>query len=60
MLKKKGHVVYYLRGSLIWMYRSSEMAHKFSIDDVEHITSNAIQVSQNSAPNIQYPARGHK
>ena len=25
------------------------------MDDVEHITSNAIQVSQNSAPNIQYP-----
>ena len=42
------------------MYRSNEMAHKFSIDDVEHITSNAIQVSQNSAPNIQYPTRGHK
>lgn len=43
------------------MYRSNEMAHKFSIDDVEHMTSNAIQVSQNSAPNIQYPAKGgHK
>lgn len=25
------------------------------MDDVEHITSKAIQVSQNSAPNIQYP-----
>ncbi|CRL01163.1 CLUMA_CG014585, isoform A [Clunio marinus] len=25
------------------------------MEDVEHITSNAIQVSQNSAPKIQYP-----
>lgn len=31
------------------------MAHKFKMDDVEHITSKAIHVSQNSAPNIQYP-----
>lgn len=30
------------------------------MDDVEHITSNAIQVSQNSAPKIQYPAGGHE
>lgn len=25
------------------------------MDDVEHMTSKAIHVSQNSAPNIQYP-----
>lgn len=31
------------------------MAHKFNIDAVEHITSNATQVSQNLAPKIQYP-----
>lgn len=31
------------------------MAHKLRIDEVLHMTSNAIQVSQNSAPNIQYP-----
>lgn len=45
----------YLRGSFMWIYRSSEIAHKFRIDDVEHITSKAIHVSQNSDPKIQYP-----
>lgn len=35
------------------MYRSNEIAHKFNIDAVEHITSNATHVSQNLAPNIQ-------
>jgi hypothetical protein len=39
----------YLNGSFMWMYRSSEIAHKFKIDAVEQRTSNAIQVSQNLA-----------
>lgn len=29
------------------------MAHKFKIDAVEHMTSNATHVSQNLAPKIQ-------
>lgn len=37
----------YLSGSFMWMYRSKEMAHKFNIDAVEHITSKATHVSQN-------------
>lgn len=37
----------------MWMYRSSEMAHKLRIDAVEHMTSNATHVSQNLAPKIQ-------
>lgn len=43
----------YLSGSLMWMYRSSEMAHRFRMEAVEHITSNATHVSQNWAPKIQ-------
>lgn len=31
------------------------MAQRFKIDAVEHNTSNATHVSQNCAPNIQYP-----
>lgn len=45
--------IIYLRGSLMWMYRSREMAHKFSIDAVEHMTSKATHVSQNWAPKTQ-------
>lgn len=30
------------------------------MDDVEHITSKAIHVSQNLAPNIQYPVESDK
>lgn len=41
----------------MWMYLSKEIAHRFKILAVEHITSKATQVSQNCAPNIQYPSR---
>lgn len=43
----------YLNGSFMWMYRSNEIAQRFKIEAVEHITSNATQVSQNWAPNTQ-------
>ena len=36
------------------------MAHKFNIDAVEHMTSNATHVSQNLAPKIQYPVNDNK
>lgn len=37
----------------MWMYLSNEIAQRFNMLAVEHITSNAIQVSQNLLPNIQ-------
>lgn len=43
----------HLNGSFMWMYRSMEMAHRFSMEAVEHITSKATHVSQNWAPNTQ-------
>lgn len=43
----------YLNGSLIWIYRSNEIAHRLRIEAVEHITSKATHVSQNCAPNTQ-------
>lgn len=48
---------YYLNGSLMCMYLSSEIAHRFSMEAVEHMTSNAIHVSQNCGPNTQYPSK---
>lgn len=50
-------LVAHLKGSFMWMYLSNEMAHKFRIEAVEHMTSKAIHVSQNCAPNIQYPSK---
>lgn len=43
----------YLNGSLIWIYRSNEIAQRLRIEAVEHITSKATHVSQNCAPNTQ-------
>lgn len=43
----------YRKGSFMWMYRSNDIAHKFNIEAVEHITSKATHVSQNWAPNTQ-------
>ena len=46
------HSVYW-SGSLMWMYRSREMAHRLTMLAVEHITSDEIHTLQKDSPNIQ-------